>query len=122
MNRLTDAAYLRGEQYKTPVNLRARANLHERFSTNAEPWLPWVMDQIAPRPGEQVLEVGGATGGLWVTDARALADYALSMSYTANHIGRERAGELEAFFQARLDTAGGLHITKDAGLVLAWRA
>ena len=267
MARLTDPAYLRGEQYKTPSNLSARAGLHERFSTAAGSWHPWVMDQLDLRAGERVLEVGGGPGwlwrenaerlpaglrvcfsdfslgmlraartdlarlggfrfanidaqdlplpagqfdlvianhmlyhvpdlpravrelarvlrpggrlcaatnggqhmreldsllhqfdarypepnalaalikyrldnaaewlgpafgrvvvrqradALWVTDAAALVAYAQSMARMTVHLGRERAAELRRFFQDRIDADGGLHITKDAGVVLAW--
>jgi SAM-dependent methyltransferase len=65
MNRSTDPVYLRDDQYKTPSNLAARATLHERFSTAPGSWQQWVMDQIALRPGDRVLEVGGGPGWLW---------------------------------------------------------
>ena len=47
MSRVTDQSYLQSEQYKTPANLAARAELHRRFSTNPTGWLPWVFDQLA---------------------------------------------------------------------------
>jgi len=65
MTRFTDAAYLRDEQYKTPSNLAARADLHRRFSVMPGSWFAWVFDQIALQPGERVLEVGGGPGWLW---------------------------------------------------------
>ena len=269
MARITDPAYLRQEQYKTPANLSARAGLHERFSTAPGSWQLWVMEQLALKPGERVLEAGGGPGwlwrenrdrlpaalrvcfgdfslgmleaaraglnglsgfvfanldaqhlplpdgvfdlvianhmlyhvpdlpravgelarvlrpggrlfaatngwkhmreldallhqfdgrypepdtraaafnyrlenaadwlnaafarvevrrrpdALWVTDARALVDYAQSMSRTAAHLEGARAAELARFFQDRIDAEadGGIHITKDAGVVLAW--
>jgi hypothetical protein len=200
MARFTDPTYLREEQYKTPSNLTARADLHKRFSTAPGSWQGWVMEQLALRPGERVLEVGGgpgwlwrenavcelrrvlAAGGrlcattfgaghlkelntmlhdfdpgfpspdqlalailprlenahewlgpdfskievvrrddsLWVTEARPLVDYAFSMSSAAGRLARNRAGELEVFFQDRIDADGGIHISKAAGVVLAW--
>ncbi len=65
MTYLTDPHYLQDEQYKTPANVTARANLHARFSTAPGSWHPWIMDQLALRPGERVLEVGGGPGWLW---------------------------------------------------------
>lgn len=267
MARFTDPSYLRDEQYKTPSNLMARADLHKRFSTAPGSWMQWVMDQLALRPGERVLEVGGGPGWLWrgnreqlpaglricfsdfslgmvkvaraglngasgfdyanvdvqnlpltanvfdlvianqmlyhvpdlprsvqemaralrrggrlcaatngwnhmrefdallqqfdprypgsdkmaaafkyrlenavdwlnpvfahvevrrridslrVTEAGALVDYAQSMSSVANILSGERFPELERFFQGRIEAEGGIHITKDAGVVLAW--
>ena len=72
MTRFTDPTYLREEQYKTPSNLNARADLHQRFSTAPGSWQGWVMDQLALRPGERVLEVGGGPGWLWRENAERL--------------------------------------------------
>ncbi len=57
---------------------------------------------------------------LWVTEARPLAAYIGSMSTASDFISRDRLGELEAFFQARITRDGGVRITKDAGYALAW--
>jgi hypothetical protein len=64
MSRVTDQDYLKSEQYKTPANLTARADLHRRFSTNPYPWLRWVFDQLALEPRERVVEAGGGPGWL----------------------------------------------------------
>jgi hypothetical protein len=55
-----------------------------------------------------------------VTEARPLVDYALSMSSAADGLARNRAGELEALFAARIQAEGGIHISKAGGVVLAW--
>jgi len=65
MSRLTNQAYLRDEQYKTPAHLTARVGLHERFSTASGSWHAWVLDQLDLRAGERVLEVGCGPGWLW---------------------------------------------------------
>jgi SAM-dependent methyltransferase len=70
----TDPTYLLEEQYKTPSNLTARARLHERFSTAPGSWQHWVMDHLALRPGERVLEVGGGPGWLWRENRDRLPD------------------------------------------------
>ena len=53
------------KQYKTPRNLNARIQLHQRFGTNSYPWPRWVFDHLHLAPGMRVLEIGGGPGGLW---------------------------------------------------------
>jgi ubiquinone/menaquinone biosynthesis C-methylase UbiE len=54
------------EQYKSSANLNARAQLHQRFSTNKYGWMRWVFDQLALLgPHSRVLEVGCGPGWLW---------------------------------------------------------
>lgn len=53
------------EQYATDVNLRARIDLHQRFSTAKEDWHRWVLDRIAPPAGSRILEVGCGPAELW---------------------------------------------------------
>lgn len=52
------------------AKLDARAALHARFSTAAQPWHEWLFDEIGLRPGETVVEVGAGTGLLWSANAR----------------------------------------------------
>ena len=54
-----------------------------------------------------------------LTDPSALVAYARSSFRSIDWLDRDRAVELGAFFQARMQAAGGLHITKDFGAVLA---
>lgn len=56
---------LREGQYRDSSNLRARADLHVRFSTNRYGWFRWVFDQFRPFPRSQVLELGCGPGTLW---------------------------------------------------------
>jgi ubiquinone/menaquinone biosynthesis C-methylase UbiE len=53
------------KQYKTPSNLNARIQLHQRFSTNSHRWTHWIFDLLRLTPGMAVLEVGGGSGLLW---------------------------------------------------------
>lgn len=46
---------LRNDQYKDGSNLNARVALHRQFSVAEQDWIPWVLDQIALQPGQQVL-------------------------------------------------------------------
>ncbi len=53
------------EQYKTSVNLDARIALHERFSTNPQPWMRWVFDQFNLPTAARILELGCGPAKLW---------------------------------------------------------
>lgn len=61
----TDRAFLLGHQYRTADNLETRIALHERFSTNPEPFPHWVFDRLPAAPAADVLEVGCGNGNLW---------------------------------------------------------
>jgi ubiquinone/menaquinone biosynthesis C-methylase UbiE len=65
MKSITDQTYLRDQQYKSPDNLEARINLHQRFRVNSYPWQRWVFDHMALVEGMSVLELGSGTGELW---------------------------------------------------------
>jgi len=69
MSRLTDRSYLLGEQYRDASNLNARIHLHERFSTNARGWMPWLLDQLALPATCRILELGTGPGDLWRKNA-----------------------------------------------------
>jgi len=100
MPRVTDQAYLQSEQYKTPANLTRRADLHRRFSTNPYPWLRWVFDQLALRPGERALEAGCGPGWLWGENADRLpaglrvacGDFSMGMAREARGRLRDAPG------------------------------
>jgi SAM-dependent methyltransferase len=53
------------EQYATDVNLRARINLHQRFSTSKEDWHRWLFDRVAPPAEARILEVGCGPAEFW---------------------------------------------------------
>lgn len=67
-----DPQRLLTEQYRDERNLSARMRLHERFSTNPQPWHRWVFDQLAIEPGSAVLEIGCGPGTLWGKNADRL--------------------------------------------------
>lgn len=87
MIKIDDQAYLKEKQYKTPDNLDARVQLHQRFNTNPYPWHRWAFDLLKPDEGMQVLEVGCGPGYLWrdnldrlpVSGRITLADYSIGM-------------------------------------------
>jgi ubiquinone/menaquinone biosynthesis C-methylase UbiE len=53
------------EQYRTNTNLRARIDLHERFSTSAVSYPRWVFDGYAFGDEADVLELGCGDGNIW---------------------------------------------------------
>lgn len=53
------------EQYRTNANLRARIDLHERFSTSPLSYPRWVFDGYAFGEEADVLEVGCGDGNIW---------------------------------------------------------
>lgn len=81
MTRYTDPDYLRHEQYKDERNLRARIELHERFSTSSDDWQRWVFDQLALPATARVLELGAGPADLWAKNlARIPAGWDVTIS------------------------------------------
>jgi len=60
-----DTHYLLTDQYKNADNLAARAQLHERFSTNKYGWQRWLFDQFDFPPTTRIVEFGSGPGWLW---------------------------------------------------------
>jgi SAM-dependent methyltransferase len=60
-----DYSYLRHDQYKTPGNLNARAQLHHRYSTNKTGWYNWLFSFLAIDGRTRILDCGCGPGGLW---------------------------------------------------------
>jgi len=65
MSKSRDQTYLVNEQYKNADNLRARIELHERFSTFKQDFHRWVFDQIEAPEGAKVLELGTGPANFW---------------------------------------------------------
>lgn len=64
MDTLSNREHLRS-QYRDSHNLRARIDLHARFSTEEIPWFHWVFDHFDIPEKGRVLEIGCGTGLLW---------------------------------------------------------
>ena len=64
-SRFTDQAYLREQQYRDDSNLRARIELHRRFSTEEQPWHRWVFERLDFPADAQILEMGCGPAELW---------------------------------------------------------
>lgn len=86
MNRILSQEKWVAQQYKTPANLNARILLHQRFSTNPNPWAHWVFDQLRLSPALRVLEVGGGPGGLWQENRHRLPQ-GLNVTFTDQSVG-----------------------------------
>jgi ubiquinone/menaquinone biosynthesis C-methylase UbiE len=66
MHPFQDQQYLKTDQYRDDRNLRARVELHARFSTGSPHWLEWVFDRLLRLPSAaRILEVGCGPGTLW---------------------------------------------------------
>lgn len=72
-------------------------------------------------PPFRSVEVRRLPDSLWVTETRPLVDYVRSMWGTDAAVSEASAPAFEALVQARIDADGGIHITKDMGLVVAER-
>jgi SAM-dependent methyltransferase len=66
LSSFTDADYLREQQYRDDSNLRARIELHRRFSTNPQPWHRWVFERLDFAADAEILEIGAGPGELWL--------------------------------------------------------
>lgn len=64
-----DERYLRTEQYRTDEKLRARIDLHTRFSVNREGWFRWLYREAAPHLVGRVLDLGCGNARLWASNA-----------------------------------------------------
>jgi ubiquinone/menaquinone biosynthesis C-methylase UbiE len=91
------------EQYKTPANLDARIQLHERFGHEAQPWSHWILDQIDAPANAHVLEVGCGTGKLWQENyGRIPPGWKITLSDQSAGMladARQRLGELRFAFE-----------------------
>lgn len=74
MSSFTDPVYLREEQYRDDANLRARIDLHKRFSTASQPWHRWVFEQLDLPEDACVLEVGCGPAELWRENRERIPD------------------------------------------------
>ena len=65
MQKMTDQAYLKTEQYNDAANLNARIQIHVRFSTNKTGWFPWLLQQIDLPANARILELGCGSCEFW---------------------------------------------------------
>jgi ubiquinone/menaquinone biosynthesis C-methylase UbiE len=99
LSAFTDPTYLREQQYRDDSNLRARMELHRRFSTNPEPWHRWAFDRFEFPPDARILEIGCGPGELWLQNIDripagwelTLADLSPGMIEEARNVLGDRA-------------------------------
>ena len=53
------------KQYKTAKNLKTRISIHEKYSTNPQPFGDWIMSHYEIKPNSRILELGCGTGDMW---------------------------------------------------------
>ena len=81
MSIFQDQTYLVSNQYKDAINLTARIELHERFSSNPYGWFRWVFDQLDLPPVAHILEIGCGSGALWLDNQpRVREDWRITLS------------------------------------------
>jgi len=94
MSELSNSQYLLTKQYQNAANLRARINLHKKFSTNAYGWFPWVFDHFDLPPTCKILELGCGPGDLWFENTArmppgwqiTLSDFSAGMLEQTRHL------------------------------------
>lgn len=60
-------------QYKTAEHLNTRISIHDKYSTNKQPFGDWIVSHYEITPGMKVLELGCGTGSMWVNNLHLLA-------------------------------------------------
>ena len=53
------------KQYQTAKNLNTRISIHDKYSTNHQPFGDWIMSHYEIKPGCRILELGCGTGDMW---------------------------------------------------------
>ena len=90
------------EQYKNGRNIKARIDLHEKYSHQTLNWFAWIGEQIEWEKHNAILEVGCGTGDFWLKNQQHLTK---SHSITVSDISpgivdeaKERLDKLNAHF------------------------
>ena len=69
MSELNNQKYLLTSQYNNAQKLKARIELHQRFSTNTYNWHRWVFDHFTLPAQSTLLELGCGPADLWCKNA-----------------------------------------------------
>ena len=61
------------KQYKTAEHLNTRISIHDKYSTNQQPFADWIVSHYEITPGAKVLELGCGTGSMWKNNLHLLS-------------------------------------------------
>lgn len=64
------------KQYKTAGNLNTRISIHEKYSTNRQPFGDWIISNYEMQLGFQILELGCGTADMWKENLHAIPECA----------------------------------------------
>lgn len=117
MSNVQDATYITEKQYKSADNLRARIELHERFSTFKQDFHHWLFSHIKAPKGARLLELGCGSAALWTKNQEripstwciTLSDLSPSMVEAA----RVATQAIETHFDYKVIDAQAIPFKKD---------
>jgi ubiquinone/menaquinone biosynthesis C-methylase UbiE len=119
MDRLADPQQV-ARQYRDASNLDARAQLHDRFSTNKLGWHRWVFDRFRCPADSRILELGCGAGLLWTRNRERIPsgwDLVLSdLSPGMLDEARKRLGDTHAPLRLELINAQSIPYADGARL------
>lgn len=61
-------------QYQTANNLNTRISIHDKYSTNSQPFSDWIVSHYEIAPHAKILELGCGTGSMWKRNLHLLCD------------------------------------------------
>ena len=61
------------KQYQTSQNLNTRISIHDKYSTNKQPFGNWIVSHYEIAPGSKILELGCGTGSMWKDNLHLLS-------------------------------------------------
>lgn len=62
------------KQYATSLNLSTRISIHDKYSTNKQPFGDWIVSHYEIPTGAKILELGCGTGSMWKNNLHLLQD------------------------------------------------
>ena len=68
------------KQYQTSHNLNTRISIHDKYSTNRQPFGEWIVSHYEIRPGMKILELGCGTGSMWKENLHLLQGAELTLT------------------------------------------
>ena len=68
------------KQYQTSQNLNTRISIHDKYSTNPQPFGDWILSHYEIVPGMKILELGCGTGSMWTKHLHLLRGSSLVLT------------------------------------------